>query len=150
MDIIERLAFLLDYVEDKKCTIACEYCDYISIVDSCDGYYGQGDYSKELICKKLGSRLVHEGTSCYFKKAKRILSLLSKEEEEIRAENAFLRYLLWATHPCVGKYGDDGELQCNRFIPPIDFKRDAPVEIENKIILHNEERQALKESKGVK
>ncbi len=31
-----------------------------------------------------------------------------------------IRELLWATHPCEGKYGDDGELQCNRFFPLID------------------------------
>lgn len=35
-----------------------------------------------------------------------------------------IRWKLWAAHPCFGKYGDDGELQCNR-LPPIDFKMDS-------------------------
>ncbi len=37
-----------------------------------------------------------------------------------------LRILAWELHPCQGKYGDDGELQCNRCFgqgEPIDFKR---------------------------
>lgn len=48
-----------------------------------------------------------------------------------------LRDLLWATHPCGGKYCDDGEIQCGRFLPPIDFLRDKPEDIETKIPLHN-------------
>ncbi len=39
-----------------------------------------------------------------------------------------IRELLWAGHPCIGKYGDDGALQCNRFFgkgDPIDLKRDS-------------------------
>jgi len=61
--------------------------------------------------------------------AKQICQL--SEEEELK-----LRTLLWASHACSGKYADDGELQCNRFLPTIDFKRDSPEEIERKIILH--------------
>ena len=49
---------------------------------------------------------------------------------------AKLRGLLWASHRCDGKYCDDGELQCGRFLPVIDFKRDSPEEIERKIPLH--------------
>jgi len=48
-----------------------------------------------------------------------------------------LRDLLWATHACPGKYCDDGELQCSCFLPPIDFLRDKPEDIETKIPLHN-------------
>ena len=46
--------------------------------------------------------------------------------------NTRIREILWASHPCEGKYGDDGELQCNRFYGhgnPIDFKRDSWSEI---------------------
>ncbi len=48
-----------------------------------------------------------------------------------------LRDLLWAAHPCPGKYCDDGELQCGCFLPTIDFLRDKPEDIEVKIPLHN-------------
>ena len=47
-----------------------------------------------------------------------------------------LRSLLWAGHACPGKYGDDGELQCNMYVAPIDFLRDTPEEIERKIPIH--------------
>ncbi len=42
---------------------------------------------------------------------------------------AKLRYLLWAMHPCEGKYGDDGEMQC-----PCgwEFRRDSVDVIEQK------------------
>jgi len=45
------------------------------------------------------------------------------------------RQWLWETHPCQGKYGDDGELQCN-VLPPIDFKRDTLEDIAKGIYLH--------------
>lgn len=32
------------------------------------------------------------------------------------------RYVLWLHHGHDGLYGDDGEMQCNRY-PPVDFKR---------------------------
>jgi len=57
------------------------------------------------------------------------------EQEELK-----LRWLLWASHPCSGKYGDDGELQCGCFLPTIDFKRDSAEEIERKVPLHNQQR----------
>ncbi len=47
------------------------------------------------------------------------------------AELATLRFVLWAEHPCHGKYGDDGELQCGRC--GIDFKRDSVEEITKRI-----------------
>lgn len=52
-------------------------------------------------------------------------------------EERKLRDLLWATHLCSGKYCDDGEIQCGVYLPPIDFLRDTPEEIEAKIPLHN-------------
>jgi len=39
-------------------------------------------------------------------------SLKEAKREELLQENLELRMLLWGTHPCSGKYGDDGELQC--------------------------------------
>ena len=47
-----------------------------------------------------------------------------------------LRERLWTTHPCFGKYCDDGELQCGRFLPPIDFLRDDLLDIAEKIAKH--------------
>src|SRR5580698_6357497 len=41
------------------------------------------------------------------------------------------RILLWATHGCTEKYGDDGELQCNSC--KIDFKRNSISDIDAKI-----------------
>jgi len=60
--------------------------------------------------------------------------------EEAVKDNKVLRRILWEQHPCEGKYGDDGELQCNLFIAPIDFKRDSVAEIERKCIIHNLQR----------
>ncbi len=57
--------------------------------------------------------------------------------DQLTPEERKLRDLLWATHPCNGKYNDDGEIQCGRFLPPIDFLRDKPEDIETKILLHN-------------
>lgn len=48
------------------------------------------------------------------------------------SEEKKVRELLWQTHPCSGKYGDDGELQCSSYLPPIDFQRDTWIEIVNK------------------
>jgi len=63
-------------------------------------------------------------------------------------EERKLRDLLWATHPCDGKYCDDGEIQCNRFFPVIDFLRDKPEDIEAKIPLHNAQLLKLKREVG--
>ena len=73
-----------------------------------------------------------------------VQAILAEHNEaviQIEAECQHLRQLLWATHPCQGKYGDDGELQCNRYVAPIDFKRDSVSEIERKIPIHNKDRQ---------
>lgn len=51
--------------------------------------------------------------------------------EQLQAENQLLRVMLFLAHPCVGKYGDDGELQCNSCV--IDFKRDSAIEIDARI-----------------
>ena len=69
--------------------------------------------------------------------AKAQLAKAQKGEQRIRE-------LLWATHPCEGKYWDDGELQCGRFLPPIDFKRDSWETIAQGIEKHTEQR--IKES----
>ena len=61
------------------------------------------------------------------------------KQEEIRK----LRILLWQNHACEGKYGDDGELQCNRLPFWIDFKRDSVDEIERKCAIHNCQRQGI-------
>jgi hypothetical protein len=47
----------------------------------------------------------------------------------VSQDEAKLRFLLWAMHPCIGKYGDDGELQCTC---GCDFRRDSVEEIERK------------------
>jgi hypothetical protein len=63
-----------------------------------------------------------------------VLSTLKslKELPDSGNENK-LREILWATHPCQGKYGDDGELQCGAC--GIDFKRMSPNKIEEIIII---------------
>ena len=69
------------------------------------------------------------------------LLALPPDEEQIRQ-------LLWDGHPCVGKYGDDGELQCNRCFgqgDPIDFKRDSWHDIVVGIGKHTN--QLIKEAK---
>ena len=45
--------------------------------------------------------------------------------------------------PCEGKYGDDGELQCNRIPYFIDFKRDSVAELDRKCAIHNLQRQDI-------
>jgi len=51
--------------------------------------------------------------------------------ESLEEENYLLRYLLWNEHPCEGKYGDDGEMQCGAC--GIDFKRDNADTIQTKL-----------------
>lgn len=70
---------------------------------------------------------------------------MTKQEEigQISEENYRLRVLLWSNHPCEGKYGDDGELQCNRLPFLIDFKRDSINELERKCAIHNLQRQNI-------
>lgn len=47
-------------------------------------------------------------------------------------DNTHLRQLLFMSHPCPGRYGDDGEMQCGAC--RIDFKRDPPEFIERRLI----------------
>lgn len=54
----------------------------------------------------------------------------------IEEENKQLRLLLFFGHRCSHKYGDDGEMQCNKHRPFIDFKRD-PVEHLSKAIFEH-------------
>lgn len=49
-----------------------------------------------------------------------------------------LRQLLFKEHPCPGKYGDDGELQCSRC--HIDFRRDSVAEIAAKLTVRDIDR----------
>ena len=80
-----------------------------------------------------------------------IIAVVRKAQAEITWEIALkkerkLRYLLWATHFCSGKYCDDGEIQCGAYLLPIDFLRDTPEDIETNMILHNLQRvEALKQ-----
>ena len=62
-----------------------------------------------------------------------IVAKLQPIIDQQKQDNLKLRELLWSTHPCQGKYGDDGELQCNATTCLIDFKRDTVQEIENKL-----------------
>lgn len=63
---------------------------------------------------------------------------------ELTPEERKLRDLLWAFHPCSGKYGDDGEIQCGRFLPTIDFLRDTLEDIEAKVPIHNAQLAKIK------
>lgn len=68
------------------------------------------------------------------------------------SENIQLRALLWSTHPCPAKYGDDGELQCSACM--IDFRRDSVNSIEERIrrrgrrLLEQEQQQQQQQQKG--
>ena len=55
-----------------------------------------------------------------------------------KTPNEKLRLLLFASHGCSGKYGDDGEMQCSTC--KIDFKRDAPEVIEQRLMESGAER----------
>ena len=60
-----------------------------------------------------------------------------------KEDNACLRGLLWEQHPCECKYGDDGELQCNRLPFIIDFKRDPVDRLVRYCAIHNCQRQHI-------
>jgi hypothetical protein len=62
---------------------------------------------------------------------------------------ALLRETLWHQHGCVGLYGDDGEMQCNAFRPPLDFKRDALDELRLGMGRHQQQREGAAEARGV-
>lgn len=55
-----------------------------------------------------------------------------------------IRCQLWFSHGCglAALYGDDGEMQCGRFHPCIDFKRSSFGEILKGIESHNQRRAA--------
>lgn len=59
-----------------------------------------------------------------------------------------LRTVLWQYHPCPGKYGDDGELQCAdmRLHPILDFKRMPLQELERELFEFNLRRVSEKMS----
>ena len=58
-------------------------------------------------------------------------------ENKALDDNKILRHLLFLQHAAVGHllYGDDGERQCNTCL--IDFNRDTPTEIWDKITEYN-------------
>ncbi len=64
------------------------------------------------------------------------LTKYQKSEDAIRLQ-------MFLSHSCQGKYGDDGEMQCNRLIAPIDFKRDSIKDI----VLKSEEHIRADEAK---
>jgi len=81
-----------------------------------------------------GSQIIAKATrvhrvSIVAERRKRLLA----RAPSLAAENEYLRRLLFLSHPCPSKYGDDGELQCNGPDCMIDFKRDPPGEIETKM-----------------
>lgn len=55
---------------------------------------------------------------------------LLKRIVELEGELELARVMLWETHPCEGKYGDDGELQCGACY--LDFKRQPIYEIRDR------------------
>jgi hypothetical protein len=73
------------------------------------------------------------------------------EGQQLRDDLTDLRILLWSTHPCQGKYGDDGELQCSKCM--IDFKRDPIERIEERIMMEGlkqyNEYKTLRKAAGV-
>lgn len=50
------------------------------------------------------------------------------------------RTLLFLEHGCEGKYGDDGEMQCNRYVPLLDFKRDSILRLTDGCFIHQQVR----------
>jgi hypothetical protein len=63
------------------------------------------------------------------------LDAVRRERERVAEENRQLRVTLWASHGHDGKYGDDGELQCNQC--RTDFKREPASVIEERIVMYN-------------
>lgn len=59
-----------------------------------------------------------------------VWSMLRQAEDD----NKKLRRLLAIRVSGAMLYADDGELQCNKELPFIDFKRDSSAEIERKLI----------------
>lgn len=59
-----------------------------------------------------------------------LIAALRAEVARLRGEEALWRKLLWLRHHATtaGLYGDDGEMQCGQCM--IDFKRNAPSQIE--------------------
>lgn len=55
------------------------------------------------------------------------------ESHRLQRENSELRSLLAVAYTGAALYCDDGELQDNRMLPAIDFKRDDPETIRQKM-----------------
>lgn len=72
---------------------------------------------------------------------------LPVEERTLSVE---VRKQLWLTHGCGISclYGDDGEMQCGRFIPAIDFRRDPEAAILEGIDIHCQRRWSEVQAKA--
>lgn len=75
------------------------------------------------------------------------LASAAEDERKLRVEIDAWRQLAFTNHACIGKYGDDGEMQCNKCF--IDFKRQSPEEISERLYINgvawmNQEQTELK------
>lgn len=52
---------------------------------------------------------------------------------DVRTDDFWVRWFLWESCPHEGKYGDDGEMQCNVVSGGMDFKRDSMWEIQRHV-----------------
>ena len=90
---------------------------------------------------KVGKSRAHLRNTLAYIVGREAYEVIQNREAEARGYQASLRHsqkevaelrrLLWATHGCLGKYGDDGELQCSACF--IDFKRLPVAEIEARL-----------------
>jgi regulator of replication initiation timing len=60
-----------------------------------------------------------------------VIETLSKRIRELESELAGVRHFLWCLHPAIGKYADDGEMQCRG----LDYRRQPLVELMSAIRL---------------
>lgn len=60
-------------------------------------------------------------------------SELNKATARIQMLDREVRYLYFIHHKCVGRYGDDGEMQCNKCM--LDFRRDSLDKLRNDHII---------------
>jgi hypothetical protein len=90
-----------------------------------DAVRAEGEHLKGELLRVSSDRATLDGLA-----NERLDRALSAERDVSAA-----RRLLFLTHPCDGKYGDDGELQCGQCM--IDFKRDPIDVIDAKIVAKN-------------
>jgi len=92
--------------------------------------------SEECLHAKISSEDFVTCEGCGFK-VKDILATLQSSLDTAKDEIAALRLMLFYAHSGMQHivYGDDGERQCNTCM--IDFLRDTPKEMQEKIIRRN-------------